>query len=146
MTEQLKPDTLEKEEKLAVEALLKYNPAAINLHVFKTIPDFLGGTLFLLEHGIEDEEGDREEEWMVLIKQGRAPAVYYDYDQVLASIPEYRSRLSQIVSPDAILAFLSVVIVAAAIVIYATRGSVEEPFRAALSAVLEFWFGKSLPN
>jgi hypothetical protein len=49
-------------------------------------------------------------------------------------------------SPDSVLALISVVILVAAIAIYATRGSVEEPFRAALSAVLGFWFGKSLPT
>jgi hypothetical protein len=131
----------EQGEETALKALLKYNPDAINPRVFNTIPNFLGGTLYLLEHG-----KDREEEWLVLIKPGRAPSVYYDYEQLLFSVPDYRSPFSQIVSPDSVLALLSALIVAAAIVIYATHGTVEEPFSAALSAVLGFWFGKSLPT
>lgn len=140
------PAHSEQEEEAALKALLKYNPEAVDPRVFNTIPNFLGGTLYLLEHGKVDEDGDREEEWLVLIRPGRPPAVYYDYEQLLQSVPEYRSRISQIVSPDSVLALISVVILVAVITIYAVRGTVEEPFRGALTAVLGFWFGKSLPT
>jgi hypothetical protein len=134
----------EKDEQVALNALLKYNPDAKNPQVFNVIPRFLGGTLCLVEHGEEDQYGDGEE-WCVLVKNGRG-TVYYDYEQVLQEVVGSRSLIAEVFSSNVILAVLSVVIVLAAIVIYATQRTVEEPFRGALTAVLGFWFGKSLPT
>lgn len=81
----------------------------------------------------------------MLVKKGRG-TVYYDYEQVLQEVVGSRSLIAEVFSSNVILAVLSVVIVLAAIVIYATQRTVEEPFRGALTAVLGFWFGKSLPT
>jgi hypothetical protein len=134
----------EKEEQIALEALQKYNPDAKNPHVFNIIPNFLDGTLCLIELGEADPHGDREE-WCVLVKNGRG-TVYYDYEQVLQGVVDSRSRIAEIFSSNVILAVISAVILAAAIGFYWAKGTLEEPFRGALTAVLGFWFGKSVPT
>jgi hypothetical protein len=135
---------LKHEEQVALDALVKYNPVAKNPHIFNVIPNFLGGTLYLFELGEETADG-REEEWCVIVKNGH-PKVYYDYEQVLRGVVESRSLISEIFSPNVILAVISAIILLGSIAIYAMKGTVEEPFRGALTAVLGFWFGKSLPT
>ena len=134
----------DKDEQLALDALIKYDPDAKNPRVYNVIPRFLGGTLCLVEHGDENEDGDREE-WCVLVKHGRA-TVYYDYEQVLLGVVESRSFISEIFSTNVILAVLSALVVVAVIAMYAMHNTVEEPLRGALTAVLGFWFGRSVPT
>jgi hypothetical protein len=123
---------------------VKYNPVAKNPRIFNIIPNFLGGTLYLIELADETSDG-REEEWCVLVKN-RYPKVYYDYEQMLRDIVEARSLISEIFSPNVILTIISAIILLGSIVVYIMKSTVEEPFRGALTAVLGFWFGKSLPT
>jgi hypothetical protein len=158
MSEDKKPDTqkpdikkpdiavvprLDEEEKAALNALLKYNPDAKDPHVFNTIPRFLGGTLYLIEFG--EERDNRREEWCVLVKNGRA-TVYYDYEYVLQSVAESRTLIDELFSSNVILAVISALILAGAFIAFYLKGSVDEPFRGAITAVLGFWFGKTAPK
>jgi hypothetical protein len=130
------------EEAIALAALRQYNPAVDNPNVFTKIPKFFGGTLYLVEFG---PEGSEKDEWSVLVKGGRA-IVWYDYEQALQFAASARSTIQELTSASTVIGLVSIIVVVATIVIYVIKGSVEEPFRAALASVLGFWFGQVLPR
>jgi hypothetical protein len=132
---------LSSEEKIAVAALKKYNPAAKNVNVWSTIPRCLGGSLVLIEFDDPDEN-----EWCVLVRRGRA-VVYQDWEDVLKLIPDYRpSFVEQISYPQVVIAILTFVILTAAVIAFWQSGEVKEPFRAALASVIGFWLGRAAPD
>ena len=133
---------LSDEEKIAVEALQKYNPAATNINVWNTIPRCLGGTLVLIEFDDPDSQ-----EWTVLVKNGRG-IVYQDWEDVVKLIPDFRpSFVEQISYPQVVVAIVTFVILAASVAAFFWQsGEVKEPFRSALASVIGFWLGRVIPE
>jgi len=129
------------EEKIAVEALQKYNPAATNINVWNTIPGCLGGLLVLIE--FDDPDAN---EWFVLVRGGHG-MVYQDFEDIFKLIPDYKpSFVEKISYPQVVVAILTFVILAASVVAFLVTGDVKEPFRAALGGVVGFWLGRAAPE
>jgi hypothetical protein len=136
-------------EEKAKKALANYNPEAKNLNVFDVILNFMGSTLVLIEFN-HLKEGDRtygnSEEWAVLV-DGINCTVYPDPHELFRRVPDYKPNwLQQISSSQFILFLLTTIIVVACIAAFFLYGKVDQPLSAALSSVLGFWLGRSLPQ
>ena len=132
--------TLTREEDIAVKALQKYNPEANDINVWSSIPGVLGGVVVLIEFNDPDKN-----EWCVLVKGSRG-VVYQEWEDILKQIPDYKPTfMSQISSPQFVIAVLTFAILAAGVAAYFITGDVKEPLRAGLASVIGFWLGRAVP-
>jgi hypothetical protein len=128
------------EEELAREEVKRYNRHAGNPRVIKTIPNYANGTLCLVEF---DDLSGKEEIWYVVVRGNRA-IVFYDAEHALNEGARQRWFVD-FAAPGVVVAALTFIVVAACIAAFfnsAAPHTVAEPFNAALTVVLGFWFGK----
>jgi hypothetical protein len=134
------PQRTPPEELAAIGAVQRYNRAANNPRVIKSIPlQSAGGQLCLVEF---NEPNGNETQWPVIVRGSRAD-VYYDWEFAIADATG-RRWFFDFFSADVVLALLSFGILATVIIMFfnTTPHAVPEVFAAALTTVLGFWFGK----
>ncbi|WP_181171706.1 hypothetical protein, partial [Mesorhizobium sp. B2-6-7] len=109
-----------------------------------TLINFGGGTLVLVDtfRHPENEVGRVAHDYQVLVKNGKG-IVYNDYTQALRLGSERADFLSRLVSPDTVLALLTLVLVAAFLAFWGVfKEKTPEVLGVALTTVIGFWFGR----
>jgi hypothetical protein len=135
------PITSDKIDLIALREFARYNPAAERPNVWRKIRNYAGGTLCLVEFYYAGNEG-RRQEWSVLVRGQDDANVFPDYEQALREASTWRSWLSNVSSPDVVVALLSFIIVISCIGIFLWQLKLDDPLRSALTLVVGFWFGK----
>jgi hypothetical protein len=135
------PETSDKIEMIALREFAKYNPAAERPNIWRKMRNYAGGTLCLVEFYYAGDEGGRQE-WSVLVRGEDDSNVFTDFEQALREASTWRSWLSNISSPEVVVALLSFIIVVSCIGIFIWYQKLDDPMRSALTLVVGFWFGK----
>jgi hypothetical protein len=114
---------------------------AERIKVWKTIPNFLDGTLVLVEY--YDPNNYRD---CCILVRGERGNIYEHWEDVMSLVSDYRPRfLVQLSTPAVVIMLLTLAIVVTCCAVYIIKADVPEPFRAALSAVIGYWLGQSVP-
>jgi hypothetical protein len=128
--------------KAAARAVRRHNPAATDLHVYKTVP-FLLGKL----HLIEFKEGGRRDERGVYLHGERA-VVFREIEQIADFISDNRPHWwDRVVDAQTVTAVLAIAILGALLTLQFQIGvrelkDINPIFTNALTLVLGFYFGQ----
>jgi hypothetical protein len=129
------------EEQIARDALMRFNQEATNINIWNIIPDFLDGTMCLVEF----DSGGNRQMWSVFVKNGRGQ-VYMDWEEVFRVVAGHQRvpRFSEwLTSREAVIAIISFFIVIASFVsLFMPNKDIGEWAKAPLGVVLGFWFGR----